>query len=187
MFISKESYGNGVILGSVQKPTSHYGPANNSVSCSDNLSAVDSKLPVDEVCRQFRSFTRLKCEKIEVDSLSTSSDDDPVQPNAFHVLLMNQRFLSSKSTLPARLEPRNNKDKLFNDLVLLFEKTGSGVMVVTHMERSSYPICVMSCGILMGTMKPLKPGHVPSLHHSTHTLCTTLQRKVNTGSDKQEI
>ena len=35
---------------------------------------------------------------------------------------MNQRALSSKSTLPACLEPRNNEDKLFNDLVLLFEK-----------------------------------------------------------------
>ena len=57
--------------------------------------------------------------KIEVDSSSTSSDVDPVQLNAFQVLLMNQRALSSKSTLPARLEPRNNKDKLFNDLVLL--------------------------------------------------------------------
>ena len=87
----------------------------------DNLSAVDSKLPVDKVCRQFGSFTRLKCEKIEADSASTSSDvDDPVQPNAFQVLLINQRALSS--ILPARLEPRNNKDKLFNDLVLLFEK-----------------------------------------------------------------
>ena len=87
----------------------------------DNLSAVDSKLPVDEVCRQFGSFARLKCEKIEPDSASTSSDvDDPVQPNAFQVLLINQRALSS--ILPARLEPRNNKDKLFNDLVLLFEK-----------------------------------------------------------------
>ena len=136
----------------------------------DNLSAVESKLPVDEVCRQFGSFARLNCEKIEADSLSTSSDDDPVQLNAFQVLLMNQRALSSKNTLPGHLEPRNNKDKLFNDLVLLFEKTGTGVMVATHMERSSYPICVMSCGISMGTMKPLKPGHVPYLHHSTHTL-----------------
>ena len=86
------------------------------------MSTIDSKLPVDEVCRQFGSFARLKCEKIEADSSNTSSDDDPVQPNAFQVLLMNQRALSSKSTLPARLEPRNNKDKLFNDLVLLFEK-----------------------------------------------------------------
>ena len=60
-------------------------------------------------------------------------------------------------------------------------------MAVTHMERSSDPICVMSCGILMGTMKPLKPGHVPSLHHSTHSLGITLQRKVNTGSDKQNV
>ena len=85
----------------------------------DNLSAVDSKLPVDEVCRQFGSFARLKCEKIEADSCDV---DDPVQPNAFQVLLVNQRALSSKSTLPARLEPRNNKDKLFIDLVLLFEK-----------------------------------------------------------------
>ena len=42
--------------------------------------------------------------------------------NTFQVLLMNQRALSSKRTLPARLKPRNNKDKLFNDLVLLFEK-----------------------------------------------------------------
>ena len=72
---------------------------------------------------QFGSFARLKCEKIEPDSASTSSDvDDPVQPNAFQVLLINQRALSSKSTLPANQEPRNNKDKLFNDLVLLFEK-----------------------------------------------------------------
>ena len=155
----------------------------------DNLSTVDSKLPVDEVCRQFGSFPRLNCEKIEADSASTSSDvDEPVQPNAFQVLLMNQRAFSSKSTLPARLESRNNKDKLFNDLVLLFEKKdwkwrdGGDTQ-----ERSSYPICVMSCGISMGTMKPLKPGHVPSLHHSTHSLGITLQRKVTTGSDKQEI
>ena len=28
----------------------------------DNLSAVNSKLPLDEVCRQFGSFARLKCE-----------------------------------------------------------------------------------------------------------------------------
>ena len=69
--------------------------------------------------RQFGSFARLKCEKIEADSSSTSSDDDPVQPNAFQVLLMNQRALSSKSTLPARLELRNNKDKLFNDFCCL--------------------------------------------------------------------
>ena len=81
----------------------------------DNLSAVDSKLSVDKVCRQFGSFVRLKYEKSEADSSSTSSDiDDPVQPNAFQVLLMNPRALSSNSTLPARLEPRNNK-KLFND------------------------------------------------------------------------
>ena len=58
-----------------------------------------------------------------MDSASTSSDvANPVQPNAFQVLMMNQRDLSSKSTLPARLEPRNNKDKLLNDLVLVFEK-----------------------------------------------------------------
>ena len=99
-------------LGRTRLVATFVGPA------KDNLSAVDSKLPVDEVCRQFGSFARLKCEKIEADS---SDVDDPVQPNAFQVLLMNQRALSSKSTLPACLEPRNNKDKLFNDLVLLFE------------------------------------------------------------------
>ena len=87
------------------------------------MGPAKDNLSVDEVCRQFGSFARLKCEKIEADSVSTSSDvDDPVQPNAFQVLFMNQRALSSKSTYTARSFRANNKDKLFNDLVLLFEK-----------------------------------------------------------------
>ena len=57
--------------------------------------------------------------------------------------MMNQRALSSKSTLPAPLEPRNSKDKLFNDLVLLFEKQdwkwrdGSD----THAKKSISNLC----------------------------------------------
>ena len=67
------------------------------------MGPAKDNLSVDEVCRQFGSFARLKCEKIEADSVSTSSDvDDPVQPNAFQVLFMNQRALSSKSTYTAR-------------------------------------------------------------------------------------
>ena len=127
-------------LGRTRLVATFVGPA------KDNLSAVDSKLPVDKVCRQFGSFTRLKCEKIEADSASTSSDvDDPVQPNAFQVLLINQRALSS--ILPARLEPRNNKDKLFNDLVLLFEKKdwkwrdGGD----THRKKSISNLCDVLC------------------------------------------
>ena len=54
-----------------------------------------SKLPVDEVCRQFGSFAKMNCDKIEA---STSSDvGDPVQLNVFQDLMMNQRALSSKS------------------------------------------------------------------------------------------
>ena len=48
----------------------------------DNLSAVDGNLPVDEVCRQFGSFARLNCEKIEVDSaqmLMTMFDRMPLR------------------------------------------------------------------------------------------------------------
>ena len=50
----------------------------------DNLFAMDSRLPMDEVRRQFGSFARLNCEKIEVDSASTSSDvADPVHRMPF--------------------------------------------------------------------------------------------------------
>ena len=102
-------------LGATRLTSTFAGPA------KDSLSAVDGKLPMDEVCRQFGSFVRLSCDKVEVGSASTTSDTDvPVRQNAFQVLMMNQRALSSRTTLPACLEPRTNKDKLFNELVLLF-------------------------------------------------------------------
>ena len=73
-------------LGRTRLAATFVGPA------KDNLSAVDSNLPMDDVCRQFGSFARLNCEKIEADSASTSSDvDDHVRPNAFHVFI----FLTS--------------------------------------------------------------------------------------------
>ena len=102
-------------LGATRLTGTFAGPA------KDSLSAVDGKLPMDEVCRQFGSFVRLSCDKVEVGSASTTSDTDvPVRQNSFQVLMMNQMALSSRTTLPACLEPRTNKDKLFNELVLLF-------------------------------------------------------------------
>ena len=69
-------------LGATRLTSTFAGPA------KDSLSAVDGKLPMDEVCRQFGSFVRLSCDKVEVGSASTTSDTDvPVRQNAFQVFL----------------------------------------------------------------------------------------------------
>ena len=82
----------------------------------DGLVAVDSHLPADDVCKQFGSYVRLNCEE------EAGAEAVPVQ-NAFQIMMANQRSLSRRSQLPARIDrPRNNKDKLFNDLVDLFEE-----------------------------------------------------------------
>ncbi len=88
----------------------------------DNLSSVDINLPVDEVCRSFGSFAKLLCEEEKEPSQQARATTTRYL-NAFEVMMVNQLAHSKKRELPSYLkEPKNNKDKLFNDLVRYFEE-----------------------------------------------------------------
>ena len=82
------------------------------------FSAVDKQLPVDEVCCQFGAYVKLSCCKQPVAQPSTSR---PVS-NAFAILMSNRAAISQSQRLPDRIDTRNKKGKLFNDLVSLFEE-----------------------------------------------------------------
>ena len=66
-----------------------------------------------------------------------SRQQEPVK-NAFEVMMLSQRAVPTEIQLPARIDtPQNNKDKLFNDLVNLFEEknwkwSDGGATRVTH-------------------------------------------------------
>lgn len=84
-------------------------------TAKDALVAVDLNLPVTDVCRQFGWYVRLNCEKKEGECSCVATK------NAFEIMMVSQKSLSRKSELPSRIEkPRNNKDRMFNDLVSLF-------------------------------------------------------------------
>ena len=88
-------------------------------TAKDSLVAVDVNLPVSDVCRQFGSYVRLNCEK----QGEGESSSCVARKNAFEIMMMSQKSLARKSELPSRIDrPRNNKDKMFNDLVDLFEE-----------------------------------------------------------------
>ena len=81
-------------------------------TAKDSLVAVDLKLPVSDVCRQFGSYVRLNCEK-----QGEGESSCVARKNAFEVMMMSQKSLARKSELPVRIE-----DRMFNDLVDLFEE-----------------------------------------------------------------
>ncbi len=82
----------------------------------ENLVAVDADLSIEDVCRQFGSFTKLVAEK----------DVPPIQQtrglkNAFQVLMAASHSQAETNSLPARISsPRNKKDRLYNDILALF-------------------------------------------------------------------
>ena len=57
----------------------------------------------------------LALDREDVQSTSASS----TLPNAFEVLIAFQKTVD-KATLPLKIQERNKKDKLFNDLVFFF-------------------------------------------------------------------
>ncbi len=60
----------------------------------DNLIAVTSQLSMDEVCKQFGSYVRLKCEKVGEPQGTTVR-------NVFETMMMSQRRLDEQNQLPA--------------------------------------------------------------------------------------
>ena len=86
----------------------------------DNMSTVDNYLPIDEVCRQFGSFCRLHGERQEIASTPAPR---PTTVNAFQILMASQVAQRRLSELPLPIgTPRNKKDKMFNDIVILFNQ-----------------------------------------------------------------
>lgn len=84
---------------------------------TDSLVAVDGHLPMDDVCKQFGSYVRLKCEKVGEPQTERTAE------SVFRTMMMNQRELDKQERLPVRIEsPRTNKDRLFNDLIALFDE-----------------------------------------------------------------
>ena len=58
-----------------------------------------------------------KCEKVGEPQTERTAQ------SAFRYMMMNQRELDRQERLSARIEyPRTNKDKLFNDLIALFDE-----------------------------------------------------------------
>ncbi len=87
----------------------------------DNLFSVDINLPIHEVCRSFGSFAKLLCEE-EKEPSQQARATTTRSLNAL-VMMVNQLSLSKKKELSSYLkESKNNKDKLFNDLVRYFEE-----------------------------------------------------------------
>lgn len=95
----------------------------------DSLSIVDEQLNVDDVCAMFgQHFKFIVSQTVHEDAQSASASS--TLPNAFEVLMASQKTVD-KATLPLKIQERNKKDKLFNDLVSFFESL-SGVVVRDH-------------------------------------------------------
>ena len=84
-----------------------------------SMSLVGKDMNVCDVCRSFGSFVKLHVEQQRPDAPSSNTDT----PDAFAILMANQRLLSSPA-LPDRLQERNKKDKLYNDLISLVDGMG---------------------------------------------------------------
>ena len=91
-------------------------------TAKDSMSIVDNCLPIDEVCRQFGSFCRLHGERQEVASTQAASQRPQVL-NAFQIMMASQLAQSKLNELPQPIStPKTKKDKMFNDLVTLFNE-----------------------------------------------------------------
>ena len=75
---------------------------------TDSLVAVDCHLPMDNVCKQFGSYLRLKCENFGEPQTERTAQ------SAFRYMMMNQRELDRQERLPARTEiPSNQQGQTF--------------------------------------------------------------------------
>ena len=91
-------------------------------AAKDSMSVVDNRLPIDEVCQQFGSFCRLHGERQEVASTQAASQR-PVVLNAFQIMMASQLVQRKLSEPPLPINtPKNKKDKMFNDIVTLFNQ-----------------------------------------------------------------
>ena len=88
----------------------------------DLLSIVDEQLNVDDVCAMFGQHVKLiVSQTVHEDAQSASASS--TLPNAFEVLMASQKTVD-KAMLPLKIQERNKKDKLFNDLGSIFENKG---------------------------------------------------------------
>ena len=85
----------------------------------DSLSIVDKQLIVDDV-RVFGQHVKFTETLATVREPQSSSVSSMALRNAFMVLMDSQRAIDM-AKLPPKIQERNKKDKLFNDLVSFFE------------------------------------------------------------------
>ena len=87
----------------------------------ENLVAVDSDLCVEDICGQFGSYVKLVAEK----DVGAPSQPTAGLRNAFEVLLAASHSQAESTSLPASIPvPRNNKERLYNDILALFVDCG---------------------------------------------------------------
>ena len=85
----------------------------------DGLSAVDEQLVIDDVCTVFGQHVKyIVTLSVREDAQSPCSST--TLQNAFIVLMGSQRAIDMVK-LPPKIQEKNIKDKLFNDLVSFFE------------------------------------------------------------------
>ena len=83
---------------------------------------MDEQLNVDDVCAMFGQHVKfIVSQTVHEDAQSASASS--TLPNAFEVLMASQKTVD-KATLPLKIQERNKKEKLFNDLVSVFECKG---------------------------------------------------------------
>ena len=91
----------------------------------DSLSIADEQLNVDDVCAMFGQHVKFIVSQtlalVREDAQSASAFS--TLPNAFEVLIASQKTVD-KVTLPLKIQERNKKDKLLDDLVSFFESKG---------------------------------------------------------------
>ena len=82
------------------------------------MSVVGENMNVCDVCRSFGS-----CVKLHVEDSQDCRAPTNTGPDAFAVLMANQRLLCSPK-LPDLLHEKTKKDKLYNDLICLVDGMG---------------------------------------------------------------
>ena len=91
----------------------------------NSLSIADEQLNVDDVCAMFGQHVKFIVSQtlalVREDAQSASAFS--TLPNAFEVLIASQKTVD-KVTLPLKIQERNKKDKLLDDLVSFFESKG---------------------------------------------------------------